>query len=670
MRRIPLERTLLVLTALWFWWGGEAPASAAPNPADRSGGPRLSIASPENGQAVAGRIQISVAFDSGASGPRASQLSLWVDGRMAYSRPVVAEGRRGIEYLDLDTRRLANGVHLLRVTMHAGPRHDAVASDEIRIEVNNGGVDTIPPLVFLRNYLDGDVVWGKIQLEAVATDGDQVGLLTIFVNRSPVLITNRPPFSVEIDTTRYSDEQGRGQIQVQAWAYDRAYNLGKSRLLTLNIDQSAAGRNQTPMRPDPAGAPAVPKPPAPAGDPPAPPNPPAPAGNPPAIANPVPAPIPPATGTIAPMSAPPPGAPRLARAEPVSELRRGVRSREPATVRYAPPSTRMAPPPVAAVADPGLLPAPGTPGATAESRLRSPATRPMSGAPSPADLRAAGEGRAPELLAAGGDPTPAPAAIARASELPEVRPMRAAPPPDAVRIEPGRIEVPLGVAAEPLPADAARSRPPATPLASDGRYYLLVMRPDAVPNERGRIELVPVAVDTVEARQARPIRRDRTHIVRRGETLATVARRYGVTPRSIRIASGLPDNAELRPGMRLRVPGTFRVAINEEDVRFDVPPRVDAGIPLAPLRHIFEHAGGTVLWIKETREVRASNPGTEVLVRIDSDRALLNGQEVQLDRPAFIDRGRTMVPVRFVEEALEMRAEYDPRTGTIHLVRR
>jgi len=667
MRRIPLVRTLLALTALWFWWGGEAPASAAPDPGDRSGAPRLSIASPDNGQAVAGRIQISVAFDSGASAPRAASLSLWVDGRMAYSRPVVSEGRRGIEYLDLDTRRLANGVHLVRVTMHAGPRQEVVASDEIRIQVNNGGVDTIPPLVFLRNYLDGDVVWGKIQLEATATDGDQVGLVSIFVNRSPVLITNRPPFTVEIDTTRYSDEQGRGQIQVEAWAYDRAYNLGKSRLLTLNIDQSAAGRNRTPMQPDPAR----PVAPAPAGNPPAaPPNPPAPAGDPPAGANPAPAPVPPATATVVPMPAPPPAGPRLARAEPVTELRRGVRSREPATVRPAPPSARMAPTPAGTIADPGLLGAPGSPSTTAETRLRAPAARAMTGAPQPAEVAVEADARAPELLAAGGEPAPAPAAIARASGLPEVRPMRVTAPADSVRIEPGRIEVPLGVAAEPMPSDAVRSRPPAAPAASEGRYYLLVMRPNAVPNEHGRIELVPMAVGTVEAREARPIRRERTHVVRRGETLISVARRYGVTPRSIRIASGLPDNAVLRPGMRLRVPGTFRVAIEEEAVRFDVPPRVDAGVPLAPLRHIFEHAGGTVLWIKETREVRASQPGTEVLVRIDSDRALLNGQEVQLDRPAFIDRGRTMVPVRFVEEALNMRAEYDPRTGTIHLVRR
>lgn len=57
------------------------------------------------------------------------------------------------------------------------------------------------------------------------------------------------------------------------------------------------------------------------------------------------------------------------------------------------------------------------------------------------------------------------------------------------------------------------------------------------------------------AQQAKPARTStRSHVVRRGETLTGLARRYGVTIQALREANGLSEDAPLRSGVRLRIP--------------------------------------------------------------------------------------------------------------------
>ena len=45
-----------------------------------------------------------------------------------------------------------------------------------------------------------------------------------------------------------------------------------------------------------------------------------------------------------------------------------------------------------------------------------------------------------------------------------------------------------------------------------------------------------------------------THVVRAGETLAGLARRYGVSIQALREANGLSEDAMLKRGARLKIP--------------------------------------------------------------------------------------------------------------------
>jgi len=62
--------------------------------------------------------------------------------------------------------------------------------------------------------------------------------------------------------------------------------------------------------------------------------------------------------------------------------------------------------------------------------------------------------------------------------------------------------------------------------------------------------------------------------------------------------------------------------------------------------------GAMVDWNPQTRMVMATRAGSDVQLRIGDRMALVNGTSMNLDVPAMIVGGSTMVPIRFVSEAL------------------
>lgn len=95
-----------------------------------------------------------------------------------------------------------------------------------------------------------------------------------------------------------------------------------------------------------------------------------------------------------------------------------------------------------------------------------------------------------------------------------------------------------------------------------------------------------------------------------------------------------------------------RVSINQQQLNFDVPPVVKRGRTLVPLRAIFEQLGASVKWDAKTKTIQAVKDSTTIILKVGSNTALINGQEISLDVPPEISKGRTLVPIRFVSESL------------------
>lgn len=79
---------------------------------------------------------------------------------------------------------------------------------------------------------------------------------------------------------------------------------------------------------------------------------------------------------------------------------------------------------------------------------------------------------------------------------------------------------------------------------------------------------------------------------------------------------------------------------------------------LVPLRGIFEAYGAQVGWDGATQTVMITAPALNILMRINSYTAYLNGEAQQLDAPPRVIAGRTYIPLRFAAEALGEKVEY------------
>lgn len=100
---------------------------------------------------------------------------------------------------------------------------------------------------------------------------------------------------------------------------------------------------------------------------------------------------------------------------------------------------------------------------------------------------------------------------------------------------------------------------------------------------------------------------------------------------------------------------------------YDQPPVVDNGRTLVPLRGIFEGLGATVQWDQKQQLVTATRENTKVLLKIGSKAPTVNGKVVPIDVPGKVINGRTLVPLRFVGEALGVTVNYDAANKTIKI---
>jgi hypothetical protein len=103
------------------------------------------------------------------------------------------------------------------------------------------------------------------------------------------------------------------------------------------------------------------------------------------------------------------------------------------------------------------------------------------------------------------------------------------------------------------------------------------------------------------------------------------------------------------------------------EIIFDQPPVIEEGRTLVPARAIFEALGLTVSYDEATQVVTAKNDQYEIILAIDQVKATVNGEAATLDVPAKILGDRTMVPIRFISEAIDLEVAWDNDARTINI---
>lgn len=158
-----------------------------------------------------------------------------------------------------------------------------------------------------------------------------------------------------------------------------------------------------------------------------------------------------------------------------------------------------------------------------------------------------------------------------------------------------------------------------------------------------------------------------TTTIRPGETLSDISRRTGVSTQELARLNNLQDGGRLH-GRQLIVPrgGAFEVAFDGTPIAFDVRPRIEGGLKLAPFRQIFEHTGGRLYWFGgSSQTVRAINDTREIELKIGDTNATVNNKLLKLDRSPFIESGRTIVPLSFIRDSMDVKINFDEKTGRL-----
>lgn len=107
-------------------------------------------------------------------------------------------------------------------------------------------------------------------------------------------------------------------------------------------------------------------------------------------------------------------------------------------------------------------------------------------------------------------------------------------------------------------------------------------------------------------------------------------------------------------------PKQVRVLVDGHFLPLDSKPVIDEGSTLVPLRGIFEKLGAAVTWDDNSQSVTATREGTTIRLQVGSKEAAIDGRGWSLEvAPKLID-GSTMIPVRFVAEALGCEVHWDP----------
>lgn len=97
----------------------------------------------------------------------------------------------------------------------------------------------------------------------------------------------------------------------------------------------------------------------------------------------------------------------------------------------------------------------------------------------------------------------------------------------------------------------------------------------------------------------------------------------------------------------------------------DVAPIIRNDRTMLPARFVTENLGAVVSWIGEEQKVLITKDDLKIEIYIDSNKAYVNGEEVILDSPAFIENDRTYTPVRFIAETLDVTVDWDEETQQV-----
>lgn len=144
----------------------------------------------------------------------------------------------------------------------------------------------------------------------------------------------------------------------------------------------------------------------------------------------------------------------------------------------------------------------------------------------------------------------------------------------------------------------------------------------------------------------------------------------------------IPDSVLQDPSILISTTLTLQIGSKEmvvektgekQTIILDAAPEIPTGTErtFLPIRPVVEALGGKILWFGDEQRVEIQQGDRKVVLWINRATALVDGIEVPIDaanpavRPYIAPPGRTMLPLRFIVEALGAKVEWIGETRTI-----
>ena len=112
----------------------------------------------------------------------------------------------------------------------------------------------------------------------------------------------------------------------------------------------------------------------------------------------------------------------------------------------------------------------------------------------------------------------------------------------------------------------------------------------------------------------------------------------------------------------------IRLYVNDISLNSEQSPFIQRGRTLVPLRTIAEALDAQVSWDSVNKVAIIKTEKRILQLPINEDIAIVDEKKVKLEVPAQILYGRTMVPLRFIAEELQAQVQWNnmDRTVTIY----
>ena len=109
------------------------------------------------------------------------------------------------------------------------------------------------------------------------------------------------------------------------------------------------------------------------------------------------------------------------------------------------------------------------------------------------------------------------------------------------------------------------------------------------------------------------------------------------------------------------------IVFNGQVMTFDQPALGMNNRTFVPVRGIFEAYGASVEWDQATLTITADLNDKHIEMTVGKNTAYVNDEKVMIDAPPVVINGRTLVPVRFVSEALDAKVGWDDASRTVSI---